>query len=88
MPSKQRLPHKYQNIIGDIATATDQSEQSVGMISPGANGTLSDLLAGDEGANHGQNPLAPGLLHKKAPTAVAGIFFWSEPNNRRLCKQD
>jgi hypothetical protein len=47
MPSKECLPYKDQDIIGNIAVTRNQPEQSIGMKGAGASTTLSYRLVGD-----------------------------------------
>ena len=88
MPSKECLPYKDQDIIGNIAVTRNQPEQSIGMKSAGASTTLSYRLVGDDRSDPGQNCLAPRLLHEKPLATVAGIPFRSESHNGWLRKQN
>src|SRR4030042_3539815 len=73
MPLKQSLPHKNQDIIGNIAATRYQTEQRVGNKSAGTDLALKHSLGRNERSGHAQHRFVPGLLHAKPPLASAYI---------------
>jgi hypothetical protein len=88
MPPEQGLSHENQDIVGDIAAAGHQPEQSARVKRAGAKSASSHRLMCDEGPDHAQHPLAPCLLHEETAATGADLDLGSESHNRRPRKKD
>jgi hypothetical protein len=87
MPPKQGLPHKDQDIIGNIAATRNQPQQRLRSIGAGTGRALKHHLAGDKRSRHTQHSFASALLHDKPLAAETHLPFRNETDSRRVWKQ-